>query len=353
MKKQSQNSVSGQTRRDFIKTAAHTAAVVAGAELLTPAVYGQGPSASVAIVSAPTDQITKQPPIQWAIGQLQDQLKARHISAELHASLDQVTPRTACVVVAGRDSMWARAILGDAGLGIPNVPEATGLVRGKLGGRSVLLATGSDVRGLIYALLELADRIEHAPNPIAELRRPDRIVEQPANPIRSIARLFTSDVEDKAWYYDKSFWRQYLSMLVTHRINRLAMTFGVGYNSPQRIPDSYFYFTYPFLLAVPGYNVRAVGLPDEERDRNLEMLRFIADEATRRGLHFQLALWTHAYDFKDSPNVNYRIEGLTPENHGAYCRDALHKLLESCPNIDGVTFRCHSESGVPQGSHEF
>ncbi|MHC4677848.1 MAG: hypothetical protein ACYTEK_04045, partial [Planctomycetota bacterium] len=71
------------------------------------------------------------------------------------------------------------------------------------------------------------------------------------------------------------------------------------------------------------------------------------------GLHFQLALWTHAYEFRDSPDVNYRIEGLTAQNHAEYCRDALHKLLESCPKIDGVTFRCHSESGVPQGSYEF
>ncbi len=353
MKRQSQNNIPSQTRRDFIKTAAHTAAVVAGAELLSPALYAQGSSAGVAIISAPTDKVTEEPPVRWAIGQLQDRLKARRISAQLYASLDQVSPEAVCVAVAGRDSTWARTIVGAAGLSLPGVPEATGLVRGKLDGRPVLLATGSDVRGLVYALLELADRVEHAPNPIAELTRSDRIVEQPANPIRSIARLFTSDVEDKAWYYDKSFWRQYLSMLATHRINRFAMTFGVGYNSPQRIPDSYFYFTYPFLLSVPGYNVRAVGLPDEERDRNLEMLRFIVDEATGRGLHFQLALWTHAYDFKDSPNVNYRIEGLTPENHAAYCRDALHKLLEICPKIDGVTFRCHSESGVPQGSHEF
>ena len=353
MKRQSQENIAGQTRRDFIKTAAHTAAVVAGADLLTPAVYAQGPSTSVAIMSAPNDQTSRQPPVLWAIEQLQNQLKSRQISAELYTSLGQVPPRAVCVVAAGRDTTWASAILADAGLSVPDVPEATGLVRGKLGGRSVLLATGSDVRGLVYALLELADRVEHAGNPIAELRRPDRIVEQPANPIRSIGRLFTSDVEDKAWYYDKSFWRQYLSMLVRHRINRFAMTFGVGYNSPQRIPDSYFYFAYPFLLSVPGYNVRAVGLPDEERDRNIEMLRFIVDEANARGLHFQLGLWTHAYDFKDSPNVNYRIEGLTPENHAAYCRDALHKLLESCPGIDGVTFRCHSESGVPQGSHEF
>ncbi len=93
--------------------------------------------------------------------------------------------------------------------------------------------------------------------------------------------------------------------------------------------------------------------PTEKRDRNLEMPRFIVDEATGRGLHFQLALWTHAYDFRDSPNVNYRIERLRPENHAAYCRDAPHQLLEICPKIDGVTFHCHSESGIPQRSHEF
>ncbi|HUV65739.1 MAG TPA: hypothetical protein VMW24_17720 [Sedimentisphaerales bacterium] len=272
---------------------------------------------------------------------------------ELHSSLDQVSPRATTVVVSGRDSNWASKMLGAAGLSVPDVPEATGLVRSKLGNRSALLATGSDVRGLVYALLELADRVEHARSPVAELRRPDRIVEQPANPVRSIARLFTSDVEDKAWYYDKSFWQRYLSMLITQRINRFSMTFGLGYNAPRHIRDSYFYFTYPFLLSVPGHNVKAVGLPDEERDRNLEMLRYIVDQTTMRGLHFQLALWTHAYEFRDSPDVNYRIEGLTPENHAAYCRDALHKLLESCPKIDGVTFRCHSESGVPQGSYEF
>ncbi|MCH8120735.1 MAG: hypothetical protein IIC00_13545 [Planctomycetes bacterium] len=354
MKSQSKNSVTGQTRRDFIKTAAQVAAAAASTDLLAPVVYGRGSSGKVAIVSDPGDKLSKQAPVRWAIEQLQDRLKAHGVPTQLYSMIDQVSPSAAaCVVVAGRSSKPARAMLAAAGLSVPDVPEAIGLVQGKLGGHPALLATGSDTRGLVYAVLELADRVEYASNPLTELQRPDRIIEQPANPIRSIARLFTSEVEDKAWYYDKSFWQQYLTMLITQRINRFTMTFGIGYNSPRRIKDSYFYFTYPFLLSVPGYNVKAVGLPDAERDRNLETLRFIVEETTRRGLHFQLALWTHAYDFRDSPDVNYRIEGLTPQNHAAYCRDALHKLLETCPKIDGVTFRCHSESGVPQGSYEF
>ncbi|MBT3202179.1 MAG: hypothetical protein HN350_19930 [Phycisphaerales bacterium] len=348
-----ESSGTSETRRDFIKKTATAAVAISSVGFLPPTAYGQDSPAKVALVTDRADKLLKQPPVQWAIGRMQDRLKAKNISVALHAELKNVSPDVTTVIIAGHASTLAKPILKTAGVSIPDVPEAVGLVRGKSAGRSVLLASGSDVRGLVYAVLELADRVEHAPNPVGELQRPDRIVEQPANPIRSIARMFTSELEDKAWYYDKSFWEKYLSMLMTQRINRFTMTFGLGYNAPRRIRDSYFYFTYPFLLSVPGYKVKAVGLSDKERDRNMEMLRFIVDQTTRRGLHFQLALWTHAYNFRDSPDVNYRIEGLTPQNHAAYCRDALHMLLNSCPKIDGVTFRCHSESGVPQGSYEF
>ena len=86
---------------------------------------------------------------------------------------------------------------------------------------------------------------------------------------------------------------------------------------------------------MPGYDVRASGLGDEERDRNLDTLRYIGDQATRRGLHFQLGLWTHAYQWTDSPDANYTISGLDPATHAAYCRDALTALLQACPGIHG------------------
>ena len=91
--------------------------------------------------------------------------------------------------------------------------------------------------------------------------------------------------------------------------------------------------------------VRAAGLPDAERDKNLETLRFISDETAARGLHFQLGLWTHQYEFEASPNVNYRIEGLTPANHAEYCKQAVSALLKACPSISGLTLRVHGESG--------
>lgn len=343
----------GETRRDFIKKTAAATAFVAGANILSTPVHGQSKAGGVALAFDSSDALVKQPPVQWAIEQLRAALKARGIGTASPGRLDQVAPDAECILVSSRSSTLARQLLESVGTSVPDVPEALALVRSKAESRPVLLACGSDARGLVYGLLELADRVTHSAAPLAALGRIERIIEQPANPIRSVARLFTSDVEDKPWFYDKAFWQRYLTMLAAQRFNRFSLTLGLGYNAPRNVPDSYFYFAYPFLLSVPGYNVSARGLPDEERDRNLEMLRWISAETAARGLHFQLGLWTQAYQFINSPNVNYPIAGLTPENHGAYCRDALQRLLEACPAINGVTFRCHSESGIPQGSYEF
>ncbi len=55
-----------------------------------------------------------------------------------------------------------------------------------------------------------------------------------------------------------------------------SLPLGIGYDFLREVTDAYFLFAYPFLLNVPGYNVRAVGLPDAERDRNLETLQYIS-----------------------------------------------------------------------------
>ena len=215
------------------------------------------------------------------------------------------------------------------------------------------LACGADARGLVYALLDLADRANLAADPLAALREVKASAERPANRIRSVSRLFVSDVEDKEWFNDRAFWREYLTMLAAQRFNRFSLALGIGYDFTTGIRDCYFHFAYPFLVSVPGYDVRAAPLPDEERKNNLEMLKFISDEAALRGLHFQLGIWTHAYKWTNSPRANYVIEGLTDATQGQYSRDALRMVLEACPGIAGVTFRIHGESGVPEGSYDF
>jgi hypothetical protein len=334
-------------RRQFLKRTSLTLGVASHASTSSAQ-----SARRVSMVVDPSDSTATAPPARWAARELQEALAARSIAVSLHERLDDAGVDHPCILASGLGAQ-ARGILKSAGVSALEEAEALGLASGKASGKSVHLACGSDVRGLVYALLELADRVRHAEDPVAALETRKPVIERPANRIRSITRCFVSDVEDKPWYQDRSMWPPYLSLLAAQRFNRFTLTLGIGYDFPRNISDCYFHFAYPFLLSVPGYNVRAAGLPDAERDRNLEMLRYISNETAARGLQFQLGLWTHAYEWTDSPKANFTIAGLTPENHGAYCRDALRKLLEACPAITGITFRVHGESGVAEGSYEF
>lgn len=265
----------------------------------------------------PSDPIASAAPARWA-------------AAELAAALAERKLQTR-VVAAGRRAA-------------PDAPESLAIVPGK-----EILACGSDVRGLVYALLELAGRARRGET--LEFEKP--VVESPANRIRSLKKCFVSEVEDKPWFYDREAWRQYLTMLASERFNRFNLAFGIGYDFTWEVRDSYLHFPYPFLVAVPGYNVRVAGLAEAEREKNLETLRFISDETAARGLDFQLGVWTHAYDFSKSAKISHTVEGLTPETQAAYCRDALRMVIEKCPSIRGVTLRIHGESGVAEGNYGF
>jgi hypothetical protein len=235
----------------------------------------------------------------------------------------------------------------------PTEPESLVLLNTKVGLRPVLLACAGDSRGLVYALLELADRVRHPSTPGGPLAFVRPVIDRPANEVRSIMRQFVSEPLDKPWFYDREMWPEYLTMLAGERFNRFHLAFGFGYDSLQQVSDSYLLFAYPFLLAVPGYNVRATNLPDAERDRNLEMLRYVSEQTVARGLDFQLGIWMHGYQLVNSPKARYLIEGLNADNHPTYCRDALTAVLKSCPAISSVALRVHGESGVAEGSYDF
>ncbi len=308
---------------------------------------------SVAIIIDQEDNIATAKSAEWARDQFKRALQSHGIETKEYGQLSEVPEGERKVMIAGIENEQAVMLLDSKGNSFPDFPESSGLIEGQLDGQEVLLACGNDARGLGYALLELADRMNCGIPPDEALQVPDPIIEQPAVKVRSIYRTFTSDIEDKGWYNDREFWKNYFTELATQRINRFSLSFGMGYNLPRGVADSYFFFAYPFLVDVPGYDVYAENLPESERDTNLEMLKFISDQAVLHGLDFQLALWSHGKDWTNSEDVNYPIIGLTDDNHAPYCRDALKMILESCPSISGITFRVHYESGIPRGEQGF
>jgi hypothetical protein len=312
-------------RRQFLQSAGTAAAL---------GITADGAIQNVSIIVDPADEVANSVPAKWAVSELERSLTAAGVSVQRCARTADAKHGNQCIVAAGPRSPEARDILKRAGLAAPNTIEALVIVPGK-----VALACGYDPRALVYALLDL------------QIQRP--VVERPANTVRSVTRLFTSDVEDKPWFNDREMWPQYLTMLATNRFNRFNLALGIGYDFIRKVTDAYFLFAYPFLLTVPGFNVRVPQLPDAERDQNLKMLQFISEQTVARGMQFQLGLWMHGYEWIDSPRPNYTIEGLTRETHGPYCRDAVRALLKACPAIGGITFRIHGESGVEEGSYDF
>jgi len=337
------------SRRDFLQVAA-----------LSVGAYGTGMSRSelsgdapIVLVMDPGDPLASAAPVTWALQELQRALAQRGSSVSRVDAIEGAPRSQFCIVAAGLRSGIAASALKSSGVVVSEGPETLALAPARYEGRRILLACGSDARGLMYALLELTDRVRHAENALEALNLQKPMVEQPFNEVRSIARMFVSEVEDKPWFQDREMWRAYFAMLATNRFNRFSLNFGIGYDTLRNVSDSYLLFAYPFLLQVPGYDVRAANLPDSERDHNLDKLRFISRQAAAHGIDFHLGIWTHGYEWMDTPRSNYMIEGITPQNHAAYSRDALAALLKACPDMSGVTLRTHGESGIREGSYIF
>ena len=347
-------------RRDFLKLAGAAAA----GGLARAA--GAATAGTFFVVLDAADPVASSGPVRRAAERLCKAASGKGATANVVSSIHDAAGASVVVFVAGPKSEltkhFSRANEELTGA------ERLRLTPGQVEHATAVLVSGSDARGFIYGLLELAERVEFGAELKSALHLERPVEERPANEWRSVGRYFCCELEDKPWYYDKEFWRGYLDALVASRFNRFCLAFGLEYDFPKGVTDDYFHLPYPYLVDVPGYaGVKVVQrktadgtrletpgvVSAEEKARNLAMLKFIAAETGARGLDFQLGIWTHAYAWTDSPEAYHRIDGLTAETHAPYCRDALAILLRECPEIQGLTMRVHGESGVPEGSYDF
>jgi hypothetical protein len=329
------------SRRTFLKISAAAASLTA-AELAHAAPTAAGVNV---ILDSNSPHVTSEC-VKWATDKLRSALKAKGVG--LTATNPSLTILVGSIQISG-DEIFTD--LHDF-----NSPDAMALIPVPTpAGQPRILATGGDTRGIVYAILELADRIRLSDSPSTALHLAAPIIETTPNKVRSCARAFVSEIEDKPWFYDRAFWTSYLDTLAAARFNRFNFALGFGWDFPRGVTGDYLHFPYPYLVELPNYPGVHVepALGPGERQRNLETLQFIAVETARRGLDFQLGIWTHAYQWTDSPHSDHHIAGLTPETHAAYCRDALAALLKACPQITGLTLRIHGESGIPEGSYPF
>ena len=193
---------------------------------------------------------------------------------------------------------------------------------------------GSDERGLMYALYELAERIEAEGE--AVLLRETEETFSPDLSVRGIDK-FVMNSDDVSWWQSESYWRGFLSQRVRERWNRLTLV--VGFDTAYLSPP------YAFFLDLPEFP--EVHLSPEmhvDREAYRKALRQLGDLCHEYGLDFSFAIWQQ---IPWQTGQHQAVEGLSDEQTlNRYCQEGVYQLLLQVPQIDILHFRVNHESGV-------
>jgi len=281
------------------------------------------------------------------VNKVRNALQAKGVPVEQATSLE--TTKGNLLLVAGLSVGTGPAAKLHGSLDIPRPKEAESLLirETKWSGKKILLVSGADDRGLMYALLDVADRIGWSSNssrPFSEVRN---VQESPAVSERALSIYTMHQANFESYFYDEDYWERYLDMLAENRFNTFALLLGY---------ENWGYFTppYPYFFDVEEFpDIKVVGITEQKQQRNLGALNRLIDMTHERGMNFTLGIWDHIYrggvqgpgDRVGKPTEGI-VWGLTADILTAYTRVALTKLLKLVPDVDAIQFRMHGESGL-------
>ncbi len=280
-------------------------------------------------------------PAEFGVNRLMAVLEKMGQPTERAESLQAAA--TGDVLLAGTlsGSSWIRDMKSSGRLDLADHKESLAVRRIREEGRNLLVVTGADDIGLMYALLEIAEQVRTSSSPAGWFSSVRESGETPLVPVRSMAVLLHSQDCEKDWYYSEEYWEEYFARLAANRWNAFNLIFS--HQTPYLSP------LYAFHVKVEEHpEVRAKGLTEAERIRNLEMLRFISSLAKQRGLAFTLGIWQQiAWEGKhQGSQQESMVTGLTRKNMHSYTYHALLNLLRECPDIQTIQLRINHESGI-------
>jgi len=304
------------------------------ARFVSPA-WGKAPGEPVLIL----EDGTLGEPARFGLERLLQALDKRGVAYLRDPSTSENRPLVLVGTMSGSERI--RNLADRKKLDLGSSPESLAVSRMKIDGRKTLVVAGSDDRGLMYALLEIAQEVDFLDPEKNWFSAVKEISEEPLVPVRSMAVLLHSEDCEKDWYYSREYWEQYLSMLASNRWNAFNLIFS--HQTPYLSP------MYAFHIKVPEHpEVRARGLSEEQREKNLEMLRTISSLARKKGIDFTLGIWEQiAWEGKhQGSRQESMVTGLTRRNMHSYTYHALRNLLRECPDIHAVQLRINHESGI-------
>jgi hypothetical protein len=316
--------------------------------LLSVPVLAQSAPPAISIVTRPAAGTPAAHGLEKIIAALQD----RQITFETTGSADEA--KGSRLIVAGRagDAIFSTAPFQAFAWSVPTNAEALAIHSLEYRGRPACALAGSDDGGLMYAELEMADRLRWNTNtgsPFSEVRD---TVEKPGVATRGITLFTMNRAYWESRFYDETYWQRYFDTLAQNRFDSVVVVFGYedgGFLAP----------CYPYFFDVPGFpGVQMTGITAAQQQQNTAALNRLITLAHERGIRFSAGIWDHIYrggvQNGGSPGGNPSLShptpglvwGMTAENLIPYTQAALKQFLHQFPALDGIQFRMHDESGL-------
>jgi hypothetical protein len=277
-------------------------------------------------------------PVRHGVDSLKAALRARNIRFEEVAVLQAARGET--IIIAGHPT-------GVSGVAVPSAPESLVIHWAEWKGKPLLSLSGSDDRGLMYGLLEVADRIGWAHDPAKPLSEVRDIVESPSVADRGVTIFTMQQAQFEDRLHDPHYWEKYFDTLARDRFNKFQVLFAYEM-------DGYMCPAYPYFVDTPGFpDVRVDGLSSAQQQRNAADLHRLIRMAHDRGIGVTLGFWCHLYQTSSSfRKANQeqaqigKVVGLSLTNLVPYTHAALATMLRSFPEVDTVQFLMNPESGL-------
>ena len=223
------------------------------------------------------------------LAKLTEALAEKNIIFEKVESVSDANGKSVIVAGLANGDGNAAQILKEENHTFPQVPEALTIWKTDWQQKPVWVISGFDDRGLMYGLLDVANRIGWSTNSKTPMSEVKEIIEKPDASERAISIYTMNRTYWESRFYDKAYWEEYLNMLAQNRFNTLVIIFGYengGFLAP----------CYPYFFDVEEFpGVRMVGITPEEQQRNLEALNNLIKMTHEHGLNFTVGIWDHIY----------------------------------------------------------
>ncbi len=225
------------------------------------------------IIQIPSDASSR---VQFGAEKLQAALTNAGYLVQTTTALSKVVNKVPTIVIGRASDAHLIAVSKTLKLRFDQPTHKEGYSIRKVGKTWVL--HGSDDSGVLYACLELADRVLKAgllPLEISFDDAPEMVLrgscigmQKPYYlPGRTVYE-YPYTPETFPWFYDKAMWIKYLDMLVENRMNSLYLWNGHPFASLVKVKE------YPFAIEVS----------DEDFRKNEEIFAFLTEEADKRGI---------------------------------------------------------------------